>query len=69
VKKIVEVILIGCGTLFGHTVVVGGIWVILIATTVFLHLVPTPHGELIEECEESLPRNKTCKLVAVEESE
>ena len=25
--------------------------------------------QLIEECEKSLPRDKTCKLVAVEESE
>ena len=25
--------------------------------------------QLIEECEESLPRDKTCKLVAVEERE
>jgi len=27
------------------------------------------HEQLIEECEKSLPRDKTCKLVAVEESE
>mgnify|MGYP001063215444 CR=1 FL=1 len=27
------------------------------------------HVQLIEECEKSLPRDKTCKLVAVEESE
>ncbi len=27
------------------------------------------HRLLIEECEKNLPRNKTCKLVAVEESE
>lgn len=28
-----------------------------------------PYRLLIEECEKSLPRDKTCKLAAVEESE
>jgi hypothetical protein len=27
------------------------------------------HEQLIAACEESLPRSKTCKLIAVEESE
>lgn len=34
-----------------------------------LHEELASHTLLIEECEKNLPRNKTCKLVAVEESE
>ncbi len=68
-KKLSSWVVIGCGILFGLTVMCFSFWAIYMAATVIFTSAPPSHKQLIEECEKSLPRDKTCKLVAVEESE
>ncbi len=57
--------------LFGIACIVIGTWLYVYGTTSMLEQSSEykKYKQLIEECEKNLPRNKTCKLVAVEESE
>ena len=47
--------------------ILGVLLILSSAATVKVKLDLTYYEQLIEECEKSLPRDKTCKLIAVEE--